>query len=466
MSRLLALSLLVSTALAGCGGSGGSDGGGTTPPAPAKKYTFEFVKLSKGSQSDCTVFDGLEQNFDTKYFAYNANPQRIEIHDSDGKYSKSLTPENNEITFTVDDVPDGGYVSIIDYRAGSPNYQVLSIQKALLGDYLIRLNGGSTNTCYSKDKAAETKSGFASILPASGTLSNQYKYETALVSTAKMDNVISVDISAYANEKIFVKGYNSKDDSLVSYGFVSELTEFEDENQTKLTAVNTDFDWSTDFSLSDLDRLAISIKKDDYTYPWIDASFNNSGVTKFPYSNAEPEWLYTATGTTLNWDFKHNAAFTDSLDISLMVNIDSDVAASISNNGTSYVFLAPGISATNELVQRSYYYTQNTTPANTSLTHVIYSVANSDNEVIIPDLKLANLSPADAVPSAIVVTMISANTQGSDFVESFMRSFQPIDPDVALFPMTEDSISLLLSPSDELKQRQYTKMHDYTIVER
>ncbi|QUM78034.1 hypothetical protein HWV00_18450 [Moritella sp. 24] len=464
MSRLLALSILVSTALTGCGGSGSSDAG-PTPPSPAKKYTFEFVKLTQDSKSECTVFDGLGQNFDTKYFAYNVQPQRIEIHDGNGSYSKELSSENGSITFTVDDVPDGGYVSIIDYRAGSPNYQVLSIQKQLLGDYLIRLNGDSLNTCYSKGKALETKSGFASIL-VSGLPVNYFQFETGFVTTERKANN-SVNISAYADEKVLAKGYEGDTTNLIAYAFVSELTANANDDLTLINGFNDSLNWSTDFDLNDLDSLQISIKQGSYTYPWFDAQFDPATDTKtaFPYTYEESEWLYTAMGTTLNWDFKHNSAFSDTLDASLMVNIDSDVAPSISKNGASYVFSAPGISSTDDLVQRSYYYTETSGP-NSTLTHVIYSVPNEDGEVVIPDLKLDRLLPITATSDAIKVSMIATKSRNTDFVESFMRRFQPLDPNIASFPMNEDSISLLLTPAEQLEQRQYTKMHDYTIVER
>lgn len=465
MSRLLALSLLVSTVLTGCGGSGDSDSGSTSTPPPAKKYTLEFVKLTLGSQSGCTVFDGLGQNFGTKYFAENAKPQRIEIHDNNGVYNQTLTAENSAVTFNVDDVPDGGYVTIIDYRPNSGLYEALSIQKELLGDYLIRLNGNEANTCYNKGKALETKSGFASILPAAGTGSNFYQFETTLKTTTKMDNVLSFDMKAYSDEKILVKGYRGNTDDLVSYGFVTELTDIEDSEPTKLTATNRNFGGSINVELT---SLAISVKQGNYIYPWLDAAFDETSVTPFPYSDAESEWFYMAWGSVDGWAFNQNAAFTDDLDVSLMVEIGSaaDINIDYSDDGISYVLSAPGITSDNDLVQRSYYYTKNSSGVHTSLTHTIYSQPNSEHEVIIPDLKLANLSPKEAEPAGITVSIIAAKSQDADFIESFIRRFQPANPDVGLFPMTEDSISLLLTPADQLKQRQNTKMRDYTIVDR
>ncbi|MFT7684172.1 MAG: hypothetical protein ACI935_003700 [Moritella dasanensis] len=471
MSRLLALSILVSTVLTGCGGSGdsGSSSGSTPTTPPAKTYTFEFVKLFEGSKEDCTVFDGLEQNFDTKYYANNVQPQRLEVHDASGKkVNVSLKPVNGAITFTADDVPDGGYVSIIDFPGSSPlDYQVLSIQKELLGDYLIRLNGDSESTCYDKDKALNTKFGWASTL-VSGLPVNYFQFETGFLTTERKANN-SVEISAYADEKVLVKGYEGDTDNLIAYAFISELTAKINGDLTPIRGFDDSLNWSTDFDLNDLDKLEISIKQGSYTYPWFDAQFDPASNTKiaFPYTYDESEWVYTAMGTTLNWDFNQNAVFnaavTYPLDVSLMVNIDSNVDASIIDNGTSYLFFAPGISSTNDLVQRSYYYTQNVSVPLTTLTHVMYSIPNSDGEVIIPDLKLDRLLPTDT--SAIIVSMAATKSLDADFVESFMRRFQPIDPNTASF-LTEDSISLLLTPADQLKQRQNTKMRDYTIVER
>ncbi|SQD79938.1 hypothetical protein [Moritella yayanosii] len=460
MSRLLALSILVSTALTGCGGGddggSGSSGGGSTP-TPATKYTFEFVKLSEGSQSGCTVFDGLEQNFDTKYYANNVQPQRLEIHDASGhKVDVSLKPLNGAITFTADVVPEGGYVSIIDYSSGSRTYQVLSIQKELLGDYLIRLNGDSFGTCYNKNKGLDKKSGtaFISVLP--GGDSSYYQFDTSLETKNKISNAFTADINAYADEKVLAKGYNGNTTDLIVYGF-TEL----DAEATELSVIDDNLNWSaTNFTSTELDSLAISVKQGNYIYPWYDAQ----SKVAFPhYSDAISEWFYTATGKQRNWNFKHNAKFTYEFDVSLMVNIDSNVDASISKPGTSYVFSASGISSSHDLVQRSYYYTQNISTPITTLTHVMYGIPNNAGEVIIPDLKLDRLLPTDT--PTITVSMAATKSLDADFVESFMRRFQPIDPNTASF-LTEDSISLLLTPADQLKQRQNTKMHDYTIVER
>lgn len=264
-------------------------------------------------------------------------------------------------------MPDGGYVSVIEYVPGSKNHQVLSIQKALLGDYLIRLNTGSGSDCYTTNKGISKKSGTASITD-EGLASNYFQYITTQETTSLLVGTRNYKTSAYTDEKVLAKGYNGDGNDLIAYGF-STLNG----TATELSEVPDSLDWYTDFDLNGLESLAVSLKKGNYTYAWFDAEFDPTLDTRksFPFSYDESEWLYTATGSINDWKFHHNARFTDTLDVSLMANMDDSGNPEISYNGTSYIFDAPGISSSNDLIQRSYYYTETTGP-NAALTHIIY----------------------------------------------------------------------------------------------
>lgn len=473
MRKLLALSILVSTVLTGCG-SGGSDSGSSgSSSAPAvQKYTFEFVKmgLAPAPESACTIFDGTGQNSGTEYYANMAEPQRVEIHGADGSFVNKLTVSNGKVNFAVDDVPDAGYVSVIDYRAGTPSYQVLSIQKELLGDYLIRINGGVVGSCYKTGHGINTRSGYASVDSPNGMPSNYYKFDTTLSSTEQLPNRV-MEVNAYDEEKVLAKAYDGKGNNLIGYEFVSKLPSTEEEADvvsTTLKAVNDSMKWSVSasFDLNNLDELTIQLAEGSYLYPWYQAEFDKVAgtTTDFPYVSTETDWLYSAKGTMLGWDFVHNAAFNNDLDVSLLVNLDN-VPAKI-NGTTTYVFVASGVSSSDNLIQRSYYYTESNSGPSSTLTHTIYSVPNDDGEVIVPNLELDNLVPSEAKADAISVSVVAKESIDAGFKTSFMRSYQPSNPIVPSFASGEDAVSLVLTPAALAEQRKAMQMSTYTLVER
>lgn len=262
MKKSLVLSMLAAVVLTGCGGGGGGGGGsgsGSSSPAPVIKYNLQFVKLEAKTAvlAGCTVFDGLGQNFDDKYYAFNAVPKRIEIHDENGVQTSTVVQLSNSVSISANDVPDGGYVSIIDYVPGYETYQVISIQKLLLGNYLLRLNSSSNKICYKKNQGLSTKSGYASV-DANKLASNYYTFESSLGSFAK-DSTASLEVSAYTNEHVLGKGYDGvpANNNLVGYAFVKNLTPNEEGQKYKFEPVNEDRSWSTDFDIKDLSHLHI-----------------------------------------------------------------------------------------------------------------------------------------------------------------------------------------------------------------
>jgi hypothetical protein len=476
MRKLLALSILVSTALTGCG-SGGSDGGSSSSPStPAvQKYTFEFVKmvLAPAPETTCTIFDGTGQNYDTKYYANIAEPQRVEIHGADGSFLKKLTVSNGKVNFSVDDVPDAGYVSVIDYRAGNPAFQALSIQKELLGDYLIRINGGVSGSCYKKEHGVDTKTGYAAVKTPNGMPSNYFKFETVLSSTQQLSDRTK-EVKAYKDEKVLAKAYDGQGNNLIGYAFVSTLAPVEgdaDAGRTTLKTVADDLLWSaTTLDLNNLDELTINLAKGDYIYPWHQAEMDKSTNTPkaFPYVSTETDWFFRAKGSMLGWNFVHNADFTNEFDVSLLTDLSAGNIEIKDDSG--YVFAVSGLISSDQLIQRSYYYTESNSGPASTLTHTIYSVPNSDGEVAIPALAFdnddINLVPSEAGVGDIAVSVVAKGSIDAGFKESFMRSYQPNNPRASVFSKDEDAVSLVLTPGAQAEQRKAMQMSTYTLVER
>jgi len=452
MSRLLALSLLVSTALVGCGGSGSSDGGSV--PSPSEKYTFEFVRMITGATApaNCTIFDVDEQNSDAVTYAMMASDVKIEIHNADGTLkSQVLTvSEKGVLTFSKNDIADGGYISIIDSPSNDDLfYKVLSIQKELLGNYLISVKRPqSSTTCYEGGKAEVIDAGYPLQTDESNIVADAYNYETSHNSTVAQSSR-RVQLEAYSNEKILEKAYHSN--SLIGYTFISELTKDLEFTDTELVKINETLEFNDLTASNELSQLSIKIGNGEFSYPWYKVDL--ASEVSFPYVSIEQNWFYSAGGKTAkNWSFMRNGTISSAFDIQLPDSLTlTDTAPTISKSASSFIFENAGFNTTDVSIQRSFY-TQ-TNGSSTTLNHSIYSIADSNGTVVIPDLKLTNLEPLN--PDSIEVSVLAMETAQSDTIASFLRNED-----------SGDFVSIVLKPENRIKHNKAINMNDYTIVER
>lgn len=138
------MSVLASAILSGCGGGDDSSNSGSSPtPPPAIKYTLQFVQLIERSENtgdaSCTLFDVDGQTSGKETYARLAEDVTVKTYDADGYFNKDLSDfvsSTGILNITVNDIEDGGYISIIDSPSDTDTfYKVLSIQKALLSDF-------------------------------------------------------------------------------------------------------------------------------------------------------------------------------------------------------------------------------------------------------------------------------------------------------------------------------------------
>ncbi len=474
MKRLLPLSILVSTLLTGCGTDSGVDSGGSTSPQPSQNVTFEFVQLrpvSEAPSETCTFFDGSGQNSDAKTFGKVAGDVTVEVYHADGSFDKTLAVSSEGVLkFAMNDVEDGGYVSVIDSPSDTDHfYKALSIQKELLGNYVINVNRNQGNVdCYTGGKGIATKTGYAFVVTDSSDLKvSTYGYESSH-KTYSRQSIPSIEVEAYSNEKVLAKAYDDKDD-LVSYVFVSKLSEDKFSEPAILEGISTDYQWSIGQTLTanELEKVTIRLANGDYSYPWYMPKFDKvaHSTTNFPYV-AESNWFYSAEGkTTDNWNFVRNGALLASLNVKLPDSLTLSVdPAVIEADGDSFVFKAKGVSSTEKVVQRSHYTVKNA-DSSVTLNHSIYSIPSSDGDVVIPKLKFANLAPAKAADldpvngKELSVSVIETATRNAELVESFMRSY-PGDESA------DDLVSVVLTPAERIAHQKVINMSNYTLVER
>lgn len=467
MKRLLPLSILVSTLLTGCGTDSGVDGGGSTSPQPSQNVTFEFVQLrpvSEAPSETCTFFDGTEQNSDAKTFGKVAGDVTVEVYHADGSFDKTLAVSSEGVLkFAMNDVEDGGYVSVIDSPSDSDHfYKVLSIQKELLDDYLININRNQGNVdCYTGGKGSATKTGYASVVP-NGIIVNEYGFDSSHSAVPKQGK-LSIEVTADKDEKVLAKAYNN--DALVGYALVSNLSDSMYIDPTLFEAVDTNaYQWTIGLPVNQLSGVTIRLADGDYSYPWYKPFFEKSdgSTIGFPYVAAESNWFYSAEGKTAsNWNFMRNGALLASLAVELPDSLTlTDNAPAIEADGDSFVFKMPGVSSTEKLLQRSHYTLKNV-DSSVTLNHSIYSIPSSDGDVVIPKLKFADLAPAKAAEldplngEDLAVSIIETETRNAELVESFMRSYQD-----------NKRVSVVLTPADRIAHQKVINMSNYTLIER
>ena len=465
MKKAIILPVLASAMLSGCGGGSDSNSDST----PSTKYELQFVQLAErnigAGPTNCTLFD-IDGHADGKeIYAKLAHDVTVKTYDTNGNVTGDLSDKVNAETgvlnITGNDIEDGGYVSVINSPSDSSMlYDVLSIQKELLSDLVIEVDRHQGNvSCYTANKSAALNTGYASVHP-NATAVNAYAFSSSQSELAA-DIPASKEVSAFNNEDVLVRAYNS--DVLVDYTFVQKLTLGAYDELTALSSeAFSHYNWSIDQALTgQVLGLSVRLNRGDYSYPWLDAVFDiSSGVTTdFTHVAAENSWSYRAEGkTNSGWDFKHN----DTLSSSLNVQLPTELTLSANDPSISYVasnfkFQAPGIDSTLARLQRSSYYIDvtDTDGKTNTLNHVIYSSVASGDDVIIPNLELANLDDPELDAINLTVAVLSADTLNTELTKLFMHE-----------NAVSDLVSVVLTPADTVKNNKTRNTDTYTLLNR
>jgi hypothetical protein len=465
MKKAIILPVLASAILSGCGGgsdSGSGSGSGSTP-APKTKHVLQFVQLVERDASiddSCTLFDVNGQTVGKETYARLASKVTVKTYDADGNFDEDLSDSVSDVgilNFAKDEIKDGGYISVIDSPSDNEYYyKVLSIQKALLSDVIIEVNQnqGIQAACYTADKMATLNTGFASVYT-TDIAANSYSFNS---SQSDLDAGVSAskEISAFSNEDVLVRAYNNN--ALVDYAFVSTLTAAANGDLKPLTGVElAPYSWDISLPANELTALSVRLIQGNYSYPWVDAKFiaATGNTTDFTYvDDTDANWSYSAEGTTtLNWHFKHNNILSTTLDVQLPTElILSDNDPEINTVASNFAFQAQGIDSTLTRLQRSEYdilYNSSNT-----LNHVIYSEVASGENVIIPNLGLANLEDPTSATN-LTIAVLSADTLTADLQTFFMYEHA-----------ASDLVSVVLSPADTVQNNKTKNTGSYTLLNR
>jgi len=466
MKKSLVLSMLAAVVLTGCGGGGGG-GGGSSSPAPVIKYNLQFVEFADAADAPsdtCTLFDTNRQTSGMESYARLASDVKVKVYDAKGDLVKDLTVSNKGLLgVSANDVPDGGYVSVID----SPdddihNYKVLSVQKSMLNNMMVAVKRpqGAKTDCYKGEKETRIiKTGKASVYSPSSLIPSSFysfnSYQTSILQETVSFQVVDI----FENETVLSRAYNGAK-NLVGFKFVSTLTDVKDPSITPepLSAVDETYSWTNGLIGPDnqIKTLSVRLNKNDYSYPWINVDLVTNPTFTFAYTSIESSWNYNMVGSSFKWNFIHNEALSTSLHFGLPSELPlTDTPSIIAQTGADYKFKAEGINSTITRLQRSAYYKEfkDVDGKTRTLEHSIYSEIESGNEAVIPKLGLTSLDPIGA--TNIKVNILSSDTITSDLKTFFMRE-----------NAANDLVSVVLSPAKTVAHDKVKYMSNYTLLSR
>lgn len=229
MNKMIPIGLFSTLLLTACGGD---SGGGNSGPAPAPKYTWQFVQM----KSDTYV--NMMKHCDVKPTEFNIkkidleNPDSwiytfavqapsisdILVYDKDGvlydtNLSKfSIDPKTASLTFSENNIPPGGYITVVDSIDGGSKH-ILTVQRELLSDALIKINAEQGRTaCYSKNKLVESDSNKKVTIGAENNDVKSTSVDGFLIGQSqKGSSSTKTEIETLKNEYVLLSGFDLND---------------------------------------------------------------------------------------------------------------------------------------------------------------------------------------------------------------------------------------------------------------
>lgn len=456
-TKMLPLVAIMSGALFGCGGGdsgGGSSSGGTTYN-PTDYVTLTFVQMvdTAAVPSGCTVF--AEKSGALPYtYARLAEDVAVQLHDADGVYQESLTPDSNgSLRVNKYDIEDGGYLSVIDSPDDSlPYYRVLSIQKELLETGVIKVGRpqGVKSSCYTDDEAPNADAG-SLIVNTNGYKVNQYRYLSSLEDSGLTPNN-SHEITRSNGEPVLVTGYDGS--LLTAYAFISTLGSSSSPEIASLNGLDTLYPWSNNIvgSVGSLSELNVRLGSGTYTYDWVTPDVATEA--KFNISSEESDWFYSASGTlSTGWDFQINGALGSTLDVLVPSSITiTSGSPSIEENSSIYQVNVSTVESTKNLIVRTKY-TQSYNSNSETLEHIVIGEPSDSGHLTIPDLGYSNLLPVS--PESLVVDMFEVDSIEGSYQQALISQYED-----------EDQVSLVITPAEQSSQQYYLNSSSYVQLSR
>jgi hypothetical protein len=438
-TQMLPLAAMISGLLVGCGGGGG--GGGGSSPTPTT-YKFQFIHMlvdvspSSINGTACpspTYFKEYDSG-NVDYAQVASQVHAIDSYNADGSFNQSLIDKlshNGVLSFTENDIEDGGYISVVDNigTSSSPIFHTLSIQKELLGDFVINLESpqGNNSTCYDEEKMSVESTARAVNLASEGNLGtpDQSGFDSylngqklsAFTSTIKrpIDLVsLSDEVLATAYETGYIKGFALIKGNELSLESVNPPVTKVLEPLFESNKLETRVSPVVGVTLANSQIYARTVN-DVYVWQSLKISSNDEVLLTDIF-----EYNIKTSGTYNGWKVESNSVLDEQNSTSLTLTdsvIYSGITPVISDCNTGCLVSNGGLNnTTKNRIQRAYI------EVSSSAKHTIYGVPSDNDELVIPEYDLG----ASYVPQnndSLEVSYLNSEEQSNSFNEIFMNRY-------------------------------------------
>ncbi|GLR03054.1 flagellar sheath protein A [Vibrio hyugaensis] len=410
--KVLPLVAIISGLMVGCGGGGGGGGGSSKTT-----FTFDFAIPATLSESDakaqsCTIYDrDTDLNGDATVLTYSqASKAQVTNNvigyysDADGKMvGEVIKPTSDNFKFVLEDIPEGGYITIQALEFNGREVRVNSFSREFLEDKELRnvtfaLNRESLNKCFTGSNVSDkTFKNLSYRNAVSGGGDYHYVSQKDVLVSPNSDMTSDEELLGFNGEPTALFQYESGSDnkSLYQYGIGSWGT-------NDIDLVTTDV-VSSIYSSSGYkyDSLNIGFVSNDYLYDALELG-NSVDEYRRPSEANKEEWVYLAVAesATNGWDSLLTGTIDSSWDIDAdpstflnIKNLPNFKPSVISQSGReSVIDINMGLTNSTEGFTRTAYFAAS---GDYKVTHRIFTKSNSDY-VVVPELDYYNF-PSSAI---------------------------------------------------------------------
>ncbi len=474
MNKMIPIGLFSTLLLTACGGD--SSGGGS--PAPTK-YTWQFVQMKELTKtgmtqfcgnSAATVFSTDETDADSANWLYTfavkapgfSNTGGIFVYNSDGTLNSetNITKFNvhqteGTLEFTENDIPDGGYITVVDNANGIDN--VLVIQKEALVDGMIKVNyNQGKQQCYTGNalKADPTKKKINIGISSGGVTTTSV--ETYFDGKLPKDNRTLKENLTVLNtpESVLLSGYDADGDinafAYVDKNRLSNMSTVGDPTTIFIDPIfdKTNIDLNNSLS-SDFNKLTLKSMYKGNIFDWFTWSQYSSSFTAWAPLDLDYGYAAFYQGQFNGWDVTVNQTISEgytSIDLSTLDM--STTAPALDCSGATCLLDMSEV--TNQSISVS--------EVNFSQGNARYTVFASGSDITIPKISGVEY-PTQSTP--LKTSFLLASKNNAELTQAFYvlgntKNYQP----------SAEYIEMILPPALDIKHREVLTTNQYTYISR
>ncbi|RYU41524.1 hypothetical protein ERW49_18670 [Aliivibrio finisterrensis] len=475
MNKMIPIGLFSTLLLTACGGDSGGGGGS---PAPIK-YTWQFVQMKELTKtgmtqfcgnSAATVFSADETDAESANWLYTfavkapgfSNTGGIFVYKSDGTlYTEGrLTKQDvhqteGTLEFTENDIPEGGYITVVDNANGIDN--VLVVQKKALVDGMIKVNyNQGKQQCYTGNalKADPNKKKINIGISSGGATTTNV--ETYFDGKLPKDNLtLKENLTVLSTtESVLLSGYDADGDiNAFAYVDKNQLSNMAMVGNPKTIYIDPIFDKTyidlIDSVASDFGDLSINSIYKGNTFEWFTWSQYSSSFDA--WAPLDPAYHYSAfyQGKFNGWDVAVNRTISEGYTSINLSTLDmSTTAPAFDCSGLTCLLTMSEV--TNQSISVS--------EVNFSQDNARYTIFASGSDITIPKISGVDY-PTQSTP--LKTSFLLASKNNAELTQAFYvlgntKNYQP----------SAEYIEMILPPALDIKHREVLTTNQYTYISR